>query len=61
MVCPHFSIFPQVGEKIVQPQWLNRLEQDQIVPMDKFRLVEIAEEGFDLAAGTAGDAAGFRA
>lgn len=34
-------------------------EQDQVVPMDQFRAVDVAQQGFDVLRAMAGDAAGF--
>jgi hypothetical protein len=36
------------------------LEQDEVVAVDQFRLVEVAEKGLDFRAGLACDAARFR-
>jgi predicted nucleic-acid-binding protein len=34
-------------------------EQNQIIPMDQFRAVDVAEQGFDVLRAVTGDAAGF--
>ena len=36
-------------------------EQDQVVPVDQFGAVDVAEQGFDVVRAVAGDAAGFGA
>jgi len=39
----------------------SRSEQDQIVAVDQFRAVDVAEEGLDVLCAVAGDAASFGA
>ena len=34
-------------------------EQNQIIPVDQFRAVDVAEQGFDVLRAVTGDAAGF--
>src|SRR5712691_10728007 len=53
-----WRFLPRCG--ILLPRiWRDLLEQDKIVPVDQFRLVDIAEYRLDFARRPAGDASGF--